>query len=276
MPHPTVIALDLETTGLDPGDDRVVEIGAIAFGGEELERFESLVKPGRPMGAGATRVNGIRDADLADAPSAVVVLPEFLAFLDRHPTAPMIAHNAAFDAGFLGMELARANLSAPGRLVLDTLALARRALPRLRSHRLDLLVKHFSIPTRRRHRAIDDAEILKRLWTLLGGPRWAEADRVAYPIHDGARPAGPPSGWGPLEEAARSRRPIRMSYAGGTRGDAPREVTPLGFANRGGIAYLVAVCHLTGIEKSFRLDRVRGYEILDPPEETPWPSCSSA
>ncbi len=276
MPHPTVIALDLETTGLDPGDDRVVEIGAIAFDGEELERFESLVRPGRPMGAGATRINGIRDADLVHAPPAVDVLPGFLAFLDRHPGSPLIAHNATFDAGFLGMELARANLPAPGLLVLDTLALARRALPTLQSHRLDALVTHFAIPTRRRHRAIDDAEILRRLWGLLGGSDWAESDHVAYPIRDGSRPASPPVGWESLEEAARSRRPIRMSYAGGTRGDAPRLVTPIRFANRGGIAYLVAVCHLTGGEKSFRIDRIRNYEVLDRPEESPWPACSSA
>ena len=130
MPTPTVIAIDLETTGLDVASDRVVEVGAIAFDGQgrDLGRFETLVRPGRPMGATAVAVSGIRDEDLADAPPAVEVLPELLAFLARFPAAPLIAHNAAFDAGFLGMELARAGLAIPDRLVLDTLALARGAL----------------------------------------------------------------------------------------------------------------------------------------------------
>ncbi|WP_337173785.1 exonuclease domain-containing protein [Paludisphaera sp.] len=277
MPETIFIAIDLETTGLDVASDRVVEIGAIAFdGGAELERFERLIRPDRPMRPTATAVNGLRDVDLAHAPRAAEVLPEFAAFLDRFPTAPLIAHNAAFDAGFLGMEAARAGIAIPGRLILDTLALARSALPDLRSHRLDLLIEHLSIRPRARHRAMGDAEVLMDLWPRLGGPAWAECDPVAYPIRDGSRAVLRPAGWERLDEAVESRWPIRMAYAGGSRGAAPRCVTPRRFAHRGGIAYLVALCHLDSVEKSFRLDRIRAYEVVDNPGETAWPACSSA
>jgi predicted DNA-binding transcriptional regulator YafY len=72
-----------------------------------------------------------------------------------------------------------------------------------------------------------------------------------------------PAGWGPLVAAAAAGRRVRMGYAGGTRGPSPREVTPRSFGNRGGVAFVVALCHLDGFEKSFRLDRVVWYEVLD-------------
>jgi predicted DNA-binding transcriptional regulator YafY len=62
-----------------------------------------------------------------------------------------------------------------------------------------------------------------------------------------------------------------MEYTGGTRGTAPREVTPRAFVQRGGTAYLVAFCHLDSAEKSFRLDRVRSYEVVAPRPGAPAP-----
>src|ERR671911_2958101 len=92
------VAFDLETTGLVAQVDRVVEIGAIRFdtSGRELARFESLVNPERPMSPAAQAVHGISDADLAGAPSARDVLPEFLEFLGHPETTAPLAHNAAF------------------------------------------------------------------------------------------------------------------------------------------------------------------------------------
>src|SRR4051812_15118715 len=77
------VALDLETTGLVVERDRIVEVGAVRFDrtGQELERFEQLVNPGRAMSPAAQAVHGLSDADLADAPPAREVLPEFLQFL---------------------------------------------------------------------------------------------------------------------------------------------------------------------------------------------------
>ncbi|WP_165249913.1 exonuclease domain-containing protein [Paludisphaera soli] len=281
MPRdPLFIAFDLETTGLDPGVDRVVEIGAMAFDAHGLvvETFERLVNPGRPMGEVAIAISGLVDADLAGAPAASIVLPEFLAFLERAPDAPLLAHNSAFDAGFLGMELARAELTFPGVPVLDTLALARTTLPNLGSHRLDRLVEHFGIAARVRHRALGDASAVMDLWFRLGGPGLDATTLTSYPIYDGSQPVRPPLGWDRLDEAAGRGSPVRIAYAGGSRGEAPRLVTPRRFAHRGGMPYLVATCHLDSVDKSFRLDRIRSYEVLDdprPPEaSTPCPDCS--
>src|SRR5437016_982840 len=98
------VAFDLETTGLVAEIDRVVEIGAVRFdvNGRERGRFECLVNPERPMSPAAQAIHGISDADLKDAAPARAVLPRFLEFLGEPATIVLIAHNAAFDAGFLG------------------------------------------------------------------------------------------------------------------------------------------------------------------------------
>jgi len=281
MPHSArFIALDLETTGLDPRADRVIEIGALACDaeGNTVETFERLINPGRPINPTASAINGLSDADLVDAPPASVVLSEFLGLLDRAGNAPLIAHNAAFDAGFLGLEFARSGMAIPNRPVLDTLPLARSVLPHLNSHRLDRLVAHFGMSERARHRALADASAVMDVWFRLGGPATPEAARVSYPIHDGSRPVRPPIGWERLDEAVVRGAAVRMAYAGGSRGNAPRVVTPRAFSHRGGIAYLVATCHIDAVEKSFRLDRIRSYELLEPNPTggEAWRDCSSA
>jgi DNA polymerase III epsilon subunit family exonuclease len=264
------IAFDVETTGLVAESDRVVEIGAVRFdaSGRELGRFQSLVHPGRPMSPAAQAIHGISDADLAGAAPASRVLPEFLAFLGDASEAALVAHNAAFDAGFLGHEIARAGLERPAHVVIDTLALAYRRVPNLNNHRLDTLARLFNLETDGQHRALADCLRVKGLWLALRGPAAPPAELVSYPILDPLAPVAVPLEWEPVSSTIGSGRRIRMEYAGGTRGGAPREVTPRAFVTRGGVAYLVAYCHLDAFEKSFRLDRVLRYEIVGEPVGT--------
>jgi DNA polymerase III epsilon subunit family exonuclease len=258
------VAFDLETTGLMAETDRIVEVGAVRFdaSGNELGRFERLVNPGRPMSLAAQAVHGLSDADLADAEPARAVLPDFLAFLGDPGTAALLAHNASFDAGFLGRELGRLGLPLPRFAVIDTLALARRLLPDLYDHRLDTLSRLFALDLDGRHRALADSLRVKGLWLALGGDQGPDAPLVSYPVYDPTSRKPPPIGWERLSEAIDRGWRVRMEYAGGTRGDTPREVTPRAFVHRGGVAYLVAFCHIDAFEKSFRLDRVRRYEVM--------------
>jgi DNA polymerase III epsilon subunit-like protein len=214
------------------------------------------------MPARARAVHGIADEVLAGEPSARAVLPGFLAFLGDPATTAVLAHNAWFDAGFLGSELARLGSEPPGHAVVDTLALARRKLPGLRNHRLDTLARALDLDPEGPHRALADSLRVKGLWFALRGQD-EPADRlVAYPIVATDCPAVAPLGWDVIAEAMTSGCKVRIEYDGGTRGRAPREVTPRAFARRGGVAYLVAYCHLDALEKSFRLDRVRWYEVI--------------
>ncbi len=263
-PTPDYVAFDLETTGLMAETDRVVEVGAVRFdaSGRELGRFERLVNPGRPMSPAAQKVHGLSDADLAGAEPARTVLPEFLAFLGAPATTTLLAHNASFDAGFLGRELGRLDFPLPSFAVIDTLALARSRLPELYDHRLDTLARFFNLDLDGRHRALADSLRVKGVWLELHGDREPGTRLVSYSIYDPGSRMPPPLGWERLSEAIEHGWRIRMEYAGGTRGDTPREVTPRAFAHRGGVAYLVAFCHLDAFEKSFRLDRVRRFEVV--------------
>ncbi len=267
-PDREYVAFDLETTGLMAETDRIVEIGAVRFDpeGRELGRFEMLVNPERAMSPSAQRVHGITDADLAGAPTAGLALPRFLDFLGDDPeTTRLLAHNAAFDAGFLGRELGRLGVAPPGFRVIDTLALARRQVPEAHDYRLDTLARLFTLLPTDQHRALADSLRVKGLWLALEGDSLPVSALVSYSIFDPRGPAPVPNGWERLTEAIASGLVIRMEYLGGSRGTAPREVTPRSFAHRGGIAYLVAYCHIDSFEKSFRLDRVQHYEVVAPP-----------
>ena len=261
------VAFDLETTGLSAESDRIVEVGAVRFdaSGEVLGEFERLVNPLRLSGAGARAVHGISDAELAEAETAEVVLPEFVDFLGDPGRTTLLAHNASFDAGFLGRELARLGRPMPGHAVVDTLALARRRWPKLGSHRLGFLAQRLGLDPHGPHRALADSRRVRGLWLALESGAEAGESPLAYPIFDARCPLPAPRGWDWVEDAIGRDQVVRIEYSGGTRGLAPREITPRRFSNRGGVAYLVALCHLDLKEKEFRLDRVRNFEVLENP-----------
>jgi len=263
-PRREFIALDLETTGLSARTDRIVEIGAIRFldTGQEIARYQSLVNPERPMPPSAYAIHGLSDKHLADARVAHEVLPEFLDFLGDPGAAVLLAHHASFDAGFLGCELSRAGMESPGHFLVDTLALARRRLPQLRSHRLDFLTMHFGLDPEGSHRAVGDSLRVKEIWLRLGGAAESGEVQVSYPMLDARESSSVPRGWEPLKKAAALGCTVRIEYEGGTRGSGPRLVTPRHFVQRGGYNFMVAFCHLDSLEKSFRLDRIRRFDLL--------------
>lgn len=261
------VAFDLETTGLSAIDDRIVEIGAIRFdgSGQIIEEFESLVNPLRLSGASARAIHGIPDTELALAETAEVVLPRFLDFLGDPSQTTLLAHNATFDAGFLGRELARLGRPIPSHSIIDTLALARKRWPTLRTHKLDFLAQRLGLDPEGPHRALADSRRVRGLWIALtqeAGSSGLEKP-LAYPIFDPRSPLPAPRGWGWVTDAILADQAVRIEYLGGTRGNSPREITPRRFSNRGGVAYLVALCHIDRKEKEFRLDRVISYSVVE-------------
>jgi DNA polymerase III epsilon subunit family exonuclease len=256
------IAFDLETTGLSARWDRIVEIGAVRFDarGRELGRYERLLNPGRPMPPAAQRVHGISDADLAEEADASVVLPEFMAWALDAPCTAFLAHNASFDAGFFGWELSRLGIPLPSIEIIDTLPLARRRLPALASHRLGILAWVLGLDQSDAHRALSDARRVMELWLRLD---YSGEPFVTYRLFDPNQAAYAPVKWDLLACAMSAGLRVRIEYAGGTHGSALREITPRRFVHKGGAAYLVAFCHLDDLEKSFRLDRVLRFEVVE-------------
>lgn len=162
MPERVYVALDLETTGLDASQDAIIEIGAVKFTADHvIERFATLVNPQRPIPARITQITNIRDADVAGAPTLDRVLPELRAFVGADVSA-LIAHNAAFDLGFL--RAAGVHFQRPAY---DTVELAMILLPGAASYSLGELCLHLDIPLVDAHRALDDAEATGQLFRQL-------------------------------------------------------------------------------------------------------------
>ncbi len=154
---PEYAALDLETTGLDPARDRVIEVGAVAFTPERITTtLERLVDPGRAVPETVLRLTGIKPEELRGAASAESALRELADFLNgRQP----VGHGARLDVDFL----AAAGLWDPSTEILDTLDLARILLPSAASHSLPLLATEMGFNQPRPHRALDDADATRQL-----------------------------------------------------------------------------------------------------------------
>lgn len=184
------IVFDTETTGFDPkGGDRLVEIGCI-----ELENrvptgavFHRYFDPERDMPAEAEAVHGLSIAFLTGKPKFAEHAAELLEFLGD---APLIAHNAAFDFGFLNAELAACGLG-PVSLdrMIDTIAIARRKHPGAKLS-LDALCSRYGIDRshRTRHGALLDAELLAQLYVELLGGRQIGLELAADPGTTAAMP----------------------------------------------------------------------------------------
>jgi len=170
------IVLDTETTGLDPFQGhRVVELGCI----ELLNRipsgqtFHRYFNPERDMPTEAFAVHGLSVDFLKDKPFFAEAVDDLMAFIGD---APLVAHNAAFDFGFINAELERAGRQTLARdRMVDTLMLARRKHPGS-SNRLDDLCARYGIDNTRRvkHGALLDAEILAEVYLELVGGRQAQ------------------------------------------------------------------------------------------------------
>ena len=148
------VAFDLETTGLSSKNDRIIEIGAVRMqNGQEIDRFQTFVDPGRKLEPKIVELTGITDAMLVGAPKIETVLPEFLEFVgDR----PLVAHNADFDTGFIRAECERQGMTYTLTSA-DTLILAQNLMPELNKFKLDVVANALSLPEFQHHRAADDA-----------------------------------------------------------------------------------------------------------------------
>jgi predicted DnaQ family exonuclease/DinG family helicase len=159
MPR-TYVALDLETTGLQPERDAIVEIGAVKFRGDEvLETWSSLVNPQRPLPHKIERLTGITQSQVERAPSLHSVLPALMRFVGEHP---IIGHNIQFDRAFLQ----RAGYTALPP-ALDTFELACILMPYASRFSLGKLMDELGIEFPTRHRAVEDARAAHALFVAL-------------------------------------------------------------------------------------------------------------
>ncbi len=158
-----VIVFDIETTGLSNFTDAITEIGAVRIrDGEVLEEFDTFVNPMRPIPEEITRLTGISDDMVKNAPTEAEALAAFFAFVGGADKV-LVAHNAGFDVGFIRRAAERAGLPFPNPY-LDTVAMSRYVNPELKKHKLDVVAEYFGLGDFNHHRACDDARMLAMIY----------------------------------------------------------------------------------------------------------------
>jgi DNA polymerase III subunit epsilon len=178
------IVFDTETTGLNPHNgDRLVEIGCVELYNrvETGRSFHAYFNPGRPMPSEAEAVHGLSDRFLADKPLFHDLCEDLLEFIGD---SPLVAHNAAFDFGFLNHELGHCGRPTVcmSRMI-DTIVLARQRFPGAK-HSLDALCTRFGVDRsiRIKHGALIDAQLLAQVYVELTGGRQIGLGLVAEVI----------------------------------------------------------------------------------------------
>lgn len=156
--------VDLETTGGMSRRDKITEVGIVVVeNGEITEKFSTLINPERSIPTEITRITGITNQMVADAPKFYEIAKEIV-LLTKGKT--FVAHNVNFDYGFLKNEFASLGYTFTARK-LCTVKLSRRLFPGLRSYGLSNLIKEFNLPMENRHRALDDAYATAHLLTKI-------------------------------------------------------------------------------------------------------------
>ena len=160
----TFICFDIETTGLSPKTEKITEIGAVKItNGQVVDRFSTFVNPEMPIPAKIVELTGITDAMVKDAPSQSDAVR---AFLDFCGDSVLVAHNAPFDVSFI--RAACNNMGVEYNYTsIDTVAISRAILPDIKNCKLDTVAKYLRLPDFNHHRAVDDAEILSKIFISL-------------------------------------------------------------------------------------------------------------
>ena len=175
LPHEALVFVDLETTGANFVNDRIIEIGLVEVDREGVREWSALVNPERPVSPFITELTGIDTAMVESAPVFAQRAAEILARLRGRL---FVAHNARFDYGFLRHEFKRAGIDFRATN-LCTVKLSRALFPGHRRHNLDTLVARHGVVAGERHRALGDARVLWELWQRWHALLPAEAIRDA-------------------------------------------------------------------------------------------------
>lgn len=178
----TFIVFDLETTGLSSRKNEIIEIGAVKVHNHQIvETFGSFVKPKEKIPMKITELTGITDSMVANAETIEAVLPKFLDFCQDYI---LVAHNAKFDLSFLEKACHICNMPKDFSAI-DTLSLARNAIPEISRHNLKALTKYYKINLENHHRAVDDAMATGKVFIQLlktckdkGASRANDIDKV--------------------------------------------------------------------------------------------------
>jgi len=156
---PSIVALDLETTGLNPNTDAIIEIGAVKFNDRRIEdQLSVLINPGFLIPPAITQLTGISNEMVRNSPKFIDVFPDLLAFIGN---LPILGHNVGFDLAFL-----KADRYFPHNEIIDTFDIGAVLYPTVSRYNLSGLAQNLDIIVMNAHRALDDAQTTRSLYNV--------------------------------------------------------------------------------------------------------------
>ncbi len=280
-----IVVFDLETTGLSPSLDAIVEIAAISVTPSGTRVFQTLVNPERSIPPIVIGIHGITDEMVVDAPVLETVLPQFLAFTGT--VSPWFAHNARFDVGFIIAAHQKFDLAPPPIDVYCSCQLARVTFRGAPNHRLKTLTTYLNIVLETHHRAFDDT--LATLHVVAQGLIRYEAI-LAQPFTPGESKKPPDlkaHSWvysmsefqkvkaTSLPEHLQNLAPlltegqpkIEILYQGGSHKGSYRPIRAVAFLPMPQGPVLYAHCLLTDLYKSFSVRKIIAWRLPQAPGE---------
>lgn len=155
------VVFDLETTGFDCNQNKIIEIGALKYKNNELvDTFNILINPKEKLESKIIKLTGITDEMLKDCETIETILPKFINFIED---LTLIAHNGSFDLGFIESNINKLKLDMIENKNIDTLYLARKYIPESENHKLETLKKKFKL-NYGSHRALEDCYVTNYIY----------------------------------------------------------------------------------------------------------------
>ena len=257
------VSFDLETTGLYPIKDKIVEIGAVRFAGDKVtDTFHTLVNPGVLIPQEVIAIHGITDDMVRNAPLEKYAVEEFLKFASHDI---LIAHNVAFDAGFIMASVAQYKIRTPDNSLIDTCELAKKFIKGVENYKLVTLGRHLNIRQTGYHRAMADAtvgmEVFRRIVSNL--PSDVAVDSIPFLPEQCLRlqdfifdkvELDPDKSI--LKKAVQDGFDVRIEYRDSKGEFSKRQVAPFNLYCFRGKSYLAAYCRQAQETRQFRIDRL--------------------
>ncbi|MDH4129056.1 MAG: exonuclease domain-containing protein [Spirochaetota bacterium] len=262
---------DIETTGLNPLDHNIIEVGAVKFTINEgiIDTFSSFIAFDGVIPKEVIKIHGITDNMIEDAPSISQVLKDFITFIDNNY---LLAHNASFDASFIGFEIGKLGLEYPTNPIYDSLILSRKVFPNVKSHSLTNLIKTFKIESTQSHRALDDAlatmkvffKLIKRI-NNSGIKDLNYLKRLVTPIFFSQFTLESFNNFTKLlkqlNQAIDESNHLMITYTNRLNEVTKRDILPSSIILKNGYIYLEGFCYLREEERHFRIDRIKKLQV---------------
>jgi len=253
-----LVALDIETTGLSPLVDRIIELAAYKIKQGKIEVWQELINPNREIPENTIKIHGIDQQMVENRPKLEEFWDDFLQFTEG---LPLIAHNAKFDVGFLVFASHQLKKELGPRKVYCTVKASRKAFPSLENHKLSTITKSLKIDLENHHRAADDALACMRVFNeaLIAGPI-SKILKESYLFNTkdfySKNLKKLPAKLSLLVKKVERQTVIDIKYSGGSHKGKYRPIKPISLLPMPGGNVLYALCLLTNLHKSFAISKI--------------------